>query len=630
MADDKKNSPKDSAVNDPKIKRPYATLDLKATEIKVTPIAEKSSQSIAAEAARLAASAMAGKPQNKEEVPLPAPASTYAEAVSAAQSAATGASASIKSDAKADPKTQSQTAAQTPNKPASPSSATPEKSTAKSEAAASSSSAAGAAAAADMPRVAQRAATRPDSETVVIKKRGGFLSHLAAGLIGGVLVLSASEWALPQLGIDGTTSRLADNTAALERRLQSIEKNAPATLPDFSSIEGRLAAVETSAKQLPTLAEAQSHLVAETKAALAAAASDTGAPEYINRLAALEAQFKAMTDAGANNPNAGRMEQLAALTGKVSDLETSLQTQLTALRKNVSDDVEARIASTLQTSEAAKSGMQRIDKDVAGIKTDTVRLAERLESMKTDGDRTTEAVRLAREEQVAIKTAVDGLKTEAAKPADIAAAVAPVNDKIANLQTSLETVVKAEDDRKSSAERILLSIELQNLKRVIERGQKYAGELADVQKIAGGKVDLTALDKFKDTGVPTLADLTKDFRATAYKAIDADSEPAEGGVVDRLIAGAKSIVRVRKVSHDADDKSSEAIVGRMDMALNEGRLADVLATGNELSAKAKEAAQPFLDKVAAKAGVDTAVASLEAQLKSSLNPAAEAAPKATQ
>ncbi len=180
-----------------------------------------------------------------------------------------------------------------------------------------------------------------------------------------------------------------------------------------------------------------------------------------------------------------------------------------------------------------------------------------------------------------------------------------------------------------------MSLELQNLKRVIERGQKYAVELADVQKIAAGKVDLSALEKFKDQGVPPLADLNKDFRETANKAIDAETEPVEGGVVDRLIAGAKSVVRVRKVSHDASDKSAEAVIGRMELALNEGRLGDVITAAKDLSPKAAEAAAPFLEKVAARSGVDTAVAQLEAQLKTSLNTpgtsnGAEAAPKATQ
>ncbi len=626
MADDQKKSSKDIPgkdipSNDPNVKRPYATLDLKATEIKVTPIADKASKT-AADAARFAASGLAGKPVQSSDVPLPAAASTYAEAVSravAGSASKTGAADKFQSGA---------TSASGTTTAAAEKSATAKPETPAAAAAASTSTST-----TDNNRNGGATAARkplpPQNETVVVKKRGGFISHLAAGLIGGVLALSASEWALPQLGLEGSTSHLADAAASLERRLQSVEKKG-SSAPDLSAVETRLANLEATAKQVPYLAEAQQHFIAETKATLASAASDSGAPEYIERLAKLEGQLKALADSGANNPNAGRLEQLAALTGKVSDLETSLQTQLTALRKSVTDDVEARMASARESSEAAKSGTQRIDKDMATVKTDTARLNERVEGMKQDADRLTEALRMAREEQVSLKGSLDAVKTAAAKPADISAAVAPVSEKIATLQSSLDQVVKADGDRRSNAERILLSLELQNLKRVIERGQKYAAELTDVQKIAGGKVDLAPLEKFKDEGVPALADLSKDFRATANSIVDAETEPAEGSVMDKLIAGAKSVVRVRKISHDDGDKSAEAVVGRMQLALNEGRLGDVVATSKELSQQAQDAAKPFLDKLTAKLNVDNAVAALENDLKSSLNSGGEAAAKATQ
>ena len=198
--------------------------------------------------------------------------------------------------------------------------------------------------------------------TVVVKKRGGFFSHLTAGVIGGVLALAGAEWALPQLGIHGTTSRLADDTAAIGQRLQALEKNPASPMVPSKSVSQHL---RNRLSEIPALAEAQSRLVAETKAALASKAGDSGMPEQLARITTLEEKLKALTDAGANDPNAGRLAQLAALTGKVADLETSLATQLTALRKGVSEDVDARIASVTASTEAAKSGTQRIDKDVA-------------------------------------------------------------------------------------------------------------------------------------------------------------------------------------------------------------------------------------------------------------------------
>lgn len=596
---DPKNDPF-TAVGTQPGRRPYATLDLKATEIKVTSIGDKTKSFTAAMTRDQATPEPA---PSRDSVPRPTPAGSYA----------TTDTMRIDTAAAAKPDAKPQTAASAP---------------------ASRPTAAASAPATKTSSVSTPAPGAP-VEKIVVQKRGGFFSHMAAGLIGGVLALAGSDWALPQLGLPGFDMRLGNSslgvdTTALDQRLKALEKK-PAANGDsgkaLAALEERLASFEKTAQTIPALSENQSRFVAETKAALAASESNKGTPEQLERLGKVETQLKALNDAGANDPSAGRLAQLAALTGKVADLETSLGTQLTALRKSVADDVDGRILAVTEASEAAKSGTQRIDKDVAGVRSDAIRSAERLQAMKADNDRLAENLKLAQEETAAIKSALDTLKGASAKPADIAAAVSPVSEKLALLDRSVQDVLKAEADRRTNAERVLLSLELQNLKRALERGQKFGAELDEVQKAAGNKIDLTPLAKFKDQGVPGLGDLTRDFRVTANAAIDAETEPAGAGVVERLIAGAKSVVRVRKVDHNPDDKSAEAIVSRMETALKEARLVDVLSEGKALSPKAQDAARPFLDKVAARVSVDTAVASLETQLKSSFGGAPAETPK---
>ena len=239
-----------------------------------------------------------------------------------------------------------------------------------------------------------------------------------------------------------------------------------------------------------------------------------------------------MTEAGANDPNAGRMEQLAALTGKVADLETSLATQLTALRKSVAGDVEARLTAATEASEAAKSGTQRIDRDIATVKSEAARVDERMAAIKSDGDRAADTLKRTQSELASLKSSIETLTASVAKPADIATAVSPVSAKIAALETDLKNVQQAEAERRSNAERVVLALELQNLKRALDRGQKYDGEFAQVEKVAGGAIDLTPLAKFKEQGVPTVAELTKEFRPSVNAMIDAETVPADGSVVD--------------------------------------------------------------------------------------------------
>jgi hypothetical protein len=208
-------------------------------------------------------------------------------------------------------------------------------------------------------------------------------------------------------------------------------------------------------------------------------------------------------------------------------------------------------------------------------------------------------------------------------------AVGPLTGKLSSLHDDVQGVIKSEGERQATAQRIVLSLELANLKRAIDRGKGYTQELAQARKLAGASIDLEPLARFERTGVPTQAELRRDFKAVAFKMIDTVEEPADGSLVDRLLAGARSVVRVRKISHGADDKTIEAVVARMEAALAEDRLADVLAEAQTLPQPVQDAARDFLAKVEARNAVDRALATVESQLKDSLvAPAAPQAPAA--
>jgi hypothetical protein len=584
MADDKSSAGKGAPPGKPG-KRPYATLDLKATEIKVTPIAQKAD-----------AAATNGGPNNAKpaaiEVPLPAPASSYAT--------------------KPDARDQSKSEARMQAEPS------------KSEKVKAASSAASNAS------FAARTAGSDTDAKVVVEKHGGFFSHLTAGILGGVLAFLALQWALPELGLDGAlSSRFTNDTAAISARIAGLEKRVTrnASAPDLNAVEDRVAGLEKTVQTIPALTDSQRRLVADTKAALASAASDSGSPQLIERLGKVEDKLKALADAGANDPNAGRVEQLAALTAKVTDLETSLSTQLSVLHAGVTKDVDSRIQAATAASETAQTGNRQLYQDVTGIRNDTTHIAADVAANKDATSRVAADLKATQQQTTELKTAFDSLKTETAKPADITAAVAPIAERTATLEKNVQDVMQDETARKKSAEQVVLALELQNLKRALDSGQKYSAQLDAVKKLAGNSVDLTALTNLQNTGVPSLADLKKDFLATADAAIDTDATPENAGVVQRLWSEAKSVVRVRRIDLKPDDKSTEATIGRMQVALNDGHLTDVLQAAKDLSPDAQTAAQPFLDKVEARVSIDSALAALESQLKSSIAPGSEPAAK---
>jgi hypothetical protein len=468
---------------------------------------------------------------------------------------------------------------------------------------------------------------------------GGFFSHLAAGIAGAALTLFGATTLLPNLTPSGGNPAA---TAELQRRMAALEQTSarPTTAlsaeaaQKLTQLDARTAKIEQLEKAIAGLSDAQNQVAALAKDIQAKPAQLDDATAQ--RIAKLEETLKSLADAARAEPqSAGRIPQLAALTGRIADLEGNLTNRSNALRADIFAEVDKRIASVSEQSETAKTGTQRIDRDLSSLKNDTVRLGQRLDGLKETTDRIEATVRTADEQSTGMRAKLTGLETELGartKPADVASAIAPVAAKVTSLEQNLASVVKGEQDRNATAERIVLSLELANLKRALDRGHPFGSELAAVKKAGGGKFDLTALEKAQGGGIASLGDLGNEFRRIAYQIIDADVEPADSGVVDRLLSGARSVVRVRKVSHSADDKSAEAVVARMEKALGEGRLADVMEQAKGLSGKAAKPAEAWLKKVAARAEIDRAIGTIEGQLKSTLGgsaAASAAAPAAT-
>lgn len=460
---------------------------------------------------------------------------------------------------------------------------------------------------------------------------GRVLTHVTAGVAGGFLALLAADVLGPRIGI-GTQAQIMGE---LQQRLTAAEqaiRERPAAQPSataelqqkLAEVEYRLARIDEINRVLGQVSEAQSQLSGETKA-LSERVGQTSPGEISERIAKLEQMLATLT-AAAGSDEPGRIPQLAAITGKLADLEATVPNQLAELRKSLSAEIDTRLAQTAEASEAARSATLRIDRELAAAKADVARLTQRDEGLKSSDDRLEQSLRAVQEEAGSLRSALDGLKAElsaqlksVARAQDVTAAVAPVEGRIAALEQSVQGVVKSEEDRRTNAERIVLSLELGNLKRALDRGGSYAAELSEVSRIGAGKIDLVALDRYKDQGVPTLAELAREFRPVAHAIIDAASVPAEASALDRLLMGAKSIVRVRRTEHSPNDTSVEAIVARMEESLAEGKLSEVLTQAQQLPLKAAEPAQAWLAKVEARAAVDQALASIEGQLKASLS-----------
>lgn len=587
--DDQKKDPLRSG--DPK--RPHATLDLKAVEI-------KSAEQRAADAKTTASSTASAAGSKTETSKTDPKTDTVKPGTSAASAGAAGTTGSSKSE----------TGKGDTGKGTSPTDA----------------------------------AFKSKSQPPPLERKSGggfgrFVSHTLAGIVGGFLALLGADTLAPQLGQLGlpvgssqqANEQLGQRIAALEAQSQKSATQSGDSAKLTAALDGvsqRVAELEKLKGQVAQLSEGQVQLKSEADAlakqlAEAPGGSASAAPDP--RIAKLEERLALLSQASGDGQAGGAVPELAAVTGKIADLEATMANQLDALRKSVGAEIDTRMGKAAEAAEAARSGTQRIDRELADVKTEATRFGQRMEKLKADNERVSETLRVVQEETGKLASGLDALKGDmaarfkaAAKPEDVAQAIAPVTAKVAALEKNVAGVVTAEENRKANAERIVLSLELANLKRVIDRGLGYSEELAQVKKAADGKVDLKALEPYKTSGVRTLPELREDFRPLTHRMIAAAEDTGDGGVFDRLLSGAKSVVRVRKVKHSADDDSIEAVVARMDTALEEGRVSDFQTLAEKLPEKARAPAADLLKQVSARAAVDTALKDIESQLKTSL------------
>jgi hypothetical protein len=231
------------------------------------------------------------------------------------------------------------------------------------------------------------------------------------------------------------------------------------------------------------------------------------------------------------------------------------------------------------------------------------------------------AVSASRSDEQRLAQGLSSLREESAeqwKGAARATDVAPLAAKVAAMEPELKAVLGSEAGRAADTSRLIVGLELAELRRAADRGEDVSAEVARLQQSAGATLNLSALAGAMREGVPSIRELTTSFRAAANAMIDAEHEPGDATLVERLLSGARSIIRIRKIGHTAADESVEAVTERMETALQQGRLGEALAYAKSLPPKAELAGEDWLRKARARVAVDQAIADAEAALKTSL------------
>ena len=463
---------------------------------------------------------------------------------------------------------------------------------------------------------------------------GRALSYLSAAVLGGLLAIFGADFVAGTLGIEVRTPGPAVSAVeGLSTRLSKLETSvsqAPASRSDPAPLKAvtdqlaqateRLAKLEGANRQLGALGEAQAQLAATTRAledkigkeALAAA------PDASGRIAKLEETIQALVSTAQSQP--GRpLPEVARLSTKLQELEAAVA----ALRKGgggaeAMAQIEARLAE-------ARKGEAQMSEAVARLKEDGTSRLREIEAVKTQTERLEGRVEAIKSDAGTARTSVDTLKSDVtaqlqtvARQGDLKSTLEVVDKRVAGLEQRVDTMSKRDDELQANAARIVVSLQLANLKRDMEQGKPFDEQLAAVEKAAGGTLDLAPLKAYRKQGVPTTTDLATQFRTLTRTVLDAEQTKAQATTVDRLLQSAKSVVQIRRVGADVKGDTAEATLARAEHNLKTGDLETAAREMKSLKPELRGTIQAWLDQLEARVAVDRGLKAIEDKLKTSI------------
>jgi hypothetical protein len=139
-----------------------------------------------------------------------------------------------------------------------------------------------------------------------------------------------------------------------------------------------------------------------------------------------------------------------------------------------------------------------------------------------------------------------------------------------------------------------LGLAAMELRMAVERGWPFPAELDAVSRLVDDPSSLAPLKAVADTGLPTptaLAQALSKLTPTMLQA--ANPQGREGGVLDRLEAGAERLVRIRRIDEMPGDDPA-AVIARADVKATRGDIAGAVAEIDKLPDKVRAPASGWI------------------------------------
>ncbi len=358
-----------------------------------------------------------------------------------------------------------------------------------------------------------------------------------------------------------------------------LPMNNQAEAPDLSPLETRIAKLESAPQ--PDAGAGLAEQISKLEAKLAVLeGQETEIPPEVSslteRVAQLETSLKAMAEAAKDGGSVG---DAAAISQQIGAAEQRLDGKLdTAL-------AEAKAANA--------ASLEAMRKEVAG-------LDAKLRALANAELSSGEAARLVPE-------------------------IAVIDERLSKLEAGLPALLNAVDDEAEDTKAATQAIAFANLRAAVSEGRPYASELATLAALSPGAGDLGRLLDYEDTGIPTLPELTRAFKETRAAAPSAQAPAADGSIIDRFVASAESLVKVKRVDATADGDGSDAVLARAEAELEKGNLAGSVAEVDKLQGAQRTAFATWLDQARARLDADATLQRLENILLVSLGGGARGA-----
>lgn len=467
-------------------------------------------------------------------------------------------------------------------------------------------------------------------------------SVIAAGLIGAAVSL-AIYLGLYYGGIlprDRSTmiDGLIVQNHELARRLAALEASAARTpRRDVTrELAGQIKALDTAVKELgaePSNAALRRIRQLETRLEELGEAAAALPADIESRLKAAE-DWLAVLDAaspadqdGDGSPEAPAAEPPAASSGSPADVAvggstdtpTSSPVAPRAAPASASlavrlDAAERRLA-TLEaqpepgsgaSDEPPEAGASPLAGQVSSIESRLSELAAAVAKLSAEAGEAASADRLA-----GVETTLAALEGEVGTLREsVASTGAQVDSKIAAVEKTIDQRSAAESRAAAAA------LAVAALQRAVASGRPYEDELRVLRPLVPKDAGITVLEARAAAGVPTLEAIRNGFSTLADDIVEA-GRPADGTVVDKLLSGARTLVKVRPAG-PVDGDGRGAVVARIEADLAGGDLAEAERKWNTLDEAAKQVSLGWAGDLSAKVGADQELQQLSAQLAASV------------